>query len=208
MNTRIRVVLMAALSSLGLALAVPAAHASVLSLLSPCSSETYSHPFAQWGDNADYTPVAGGSFESGNASWLLTGGAATSDGNESYNAGGSGDSKSLSLPAGSSATSPAMCTGIDHPTMRFFMRNTGASSSRLRVDVLYPGLLGAVRSQTLGYIGGSADWQPSDTQGLLVSNLLATLSLSRTAIAFRLTASDSSGKWSVDDVYLDPYRRG
>ena len=68
MNARIRVALVAALSSLGLALAVPAAHANVLSLLSPCSSETYSHPFAQWGDNADYTSVPGGSFESGSAS--------------------------------------------------------------------------------------------------------------------------------------------
>ena len=101
-----------------------------------------------------------------------------------------------------------MWQGIDHPTMRFFVRNQGASSSRLRVDVLYPGLLGAVRSQTLGYIGGAADWQPSNTQGLLISNLLSTLSLSRTAIAFRFSPADASGKWSIDDAYLDPYRRG
>src|SRR5947209_6434850 len=87
MNARIRVALVAALSSLGLALAVPMAHANVLSLLSPCSSETYSHPFAQWGDNADYTSIPGGSFEGGTAPWLLTGGAAVSDGNESYNVG-------------------------------------------------------------------------------------------------------------------------
>ena len=208
MNARIRVALVAALSSLGLALAVPAAHANVLSLLSPCSSETYSHPFAQWGDNADYTSVPGGSFESGSAPWMLTGGAAVSDGNESYNVGNAGDAKSLGLPAGSSATSPAQCTGIDHPTMRFFVRNQGSSSSRLRVDVLYPGLLGAVRSETLGYIGGTADWQPSNTQGLLIGNLMSTLSLSRTVIAFRFTPADASGKWSIDDAYLDPYRRG
>ena len=43
---------------------------------------------------------------------------------------------------------------------------------------------------------------------LLVSNLLATLSLSQTAIAFRFTPADSTGHWSIDDVYLDPYGRG
>ena len=38
-----------------------------------------------------------------------------------------------------------------------------------------PGLLGGVSSQTLGYIDGTADWQPSNTQGLLISNLLSSL---------------------------------
>jgi hypothetical protein len=42
---------------------------------------------------------------------------------------------------------------------------------------------------------------------LLVDNLLATLSLNRTTIAFRFTPMDSVGAWSVDDVYLDPYAR-
>ena len=51
---------------------------------------------------------------------------------------------------------------------------------------------------------GTAAWQPSPVMTLLLSNLLATLSLDRTSIAFRFTPLDGSGAWSVDDVYLDP----
>jgi hypothetical protein len=41
-----------------------------------------------------------------------------------------------------------------------------------------------------------------------VCNLLATLSLNRTVIAFKFAPADSTGAWSIDDVYLDPYARG
>jgi hypothetical protein len=130
------------------------------------------------------------------------------DGNESYSVHGSDDQSSLSLPAGSSATSIAQCTGIDHPTMRFFARNTGAPSTRLRVEVLYPGLLGSIHSARLADIGASSDWGPSGIQTMLLTNVLATLSLQRTAVAFRFTPLDGAGQWSIDDVYVDPYRRG
>ena len=56
---------------------------------------------------------------------------------------------SLSLPAGSSALSPADCTNIYHPTLRLFVRNTGSPSSHLLVQALYPGLLGGVQTATI-----------------------------------------------------------
>ena len=43
---------------------------------------------------------------------------------------------------------------------------------------------------------------------LLVTNLLATLSLDQTVVAFRFVAADKTGAWSIDDVYLDPFCRG
>ena len=88
--------------------------------------------------------------------------------------------------------------------MRFFLRNTGASSSQLQVDALYPGLLGGVQTAKLGVLNGTATWQPSPAMNLLVTNLLSTLSLNRTMIAFRFRPLDSAGAWRIDDVYLDP----
>lgn len=208
-RTRAAAVL-AALSSSAIALfAAPAAHANVLSLLpGSCTGETYSQTFSGFGDNNWYTLVTGGDFEAGSVAWTTTGGAATVDGNESFNVGRASDSRSLSLPAGSSATSPAVCAAIDKPTLRFFARNTGASSSRLHVDVHYPGLLGGVRTARIGTISASGSWNPTGEQQLTVTNLLATLSLRRTAIAFRFSPADGSGQWRIDDVYVDPRMRG
>jgi hypothetical protein len=184
------------------------ADAGVLSLLpGSCGTQAESQVFARWGDTAQYTPVPGGSFEAGSLPWGLTGGAAKATGNESYNAGGPGTS-SLALPNGSSATSPFSCTSIYHPTMRFFVRNTGARTSHLLVQAIYPALLGGLSTATLGQITATSTWTPSPVMGLLTSNLLATLSLNSTTIAFRFVPADTTGAWSVDDVYLDPYARG
>ena len=98
-----------------------------------------SKTFLPWLDLADYTALSGADFETGAAGWSLDGSAVTR-GNEPYHVGGAGDSKSLALSSGDSATSPAICVGITHPTIRFFAkRRSGGlvSLSTLRVDVLF-----------------------------------------------------------------------
>jgi hypothetical protein len=206
MTARMRAVIVTALSVLGCsALAAPAADAGILSLLpGTCGSEVYSQPFARWGDTSNYTLVPGGSFEAGSLSWTGSGSASVGQGNETFYVRAATDTSSLGLPGGSSATSPAMCTSIYHPTMRFFLRNTGAATSQLKVEALYPGLLGGVQTAKIGVLQGNASWQPSPAMTLLLSNVLATLSLNRTTIAFRFTPLDSTGAWRIDDVYLDP----
>lgn len=210
MNIRTRTALAAALSCCAaMVVAAPAAQANVLSLLpGSCSGESESQTFAQFGDVNYYTLVPGGDFEAGTFPWLNTGGAGRAVGNESYNVGGDADSSSLSLPDGSSTTSPAVCANIYKPTLRFFARNTGSSSSRLNVDVYYPGLLGGLRSARVGTISAGPSWGPTAERQLTVTNLLATLSLSRTVIAFRFSPADNNGEWSIDDVYVDPKMRG
>jgi hypothetical protein len=208
MIRRIRAAFLAASSVLALAsIATPAAHANLLSILpESCGNQPASQPFARFGDYNEYTPVPGGSFEAGSVPWALTGGAHVVTGNETYHVAGAGNSQSLALPAGSSATSPASCTSIYHPTVRLFVRNTGAASSRLIVQAIYPTLLG-VGTSTIGELSGSSSWQPSPAMSLLVTNLLATLSLNQTSIAFRFVPADRTGNWSIDDVYLDPFMR-
>src|SRR5437764_3513716 len=157
-RTRALFLAVASVLSMGV-VAAPAAQANLLSILpGSCGNQVESQSFAPWGDQSSYTPVPGGSFEKGTVGWLLSGGAAVSSGNESFHVGSASDSHSLSLPSGSSATSPASCTSIYHPTVRLFVRNTGSSSSRLKVEALYPGLLGGVNTATVGYVSGSSTW--------------------------------------------------
>ena len=208
MNTRFRATLVAISSLAAVALTAPgAAQANLLSILpGSCGNQVESQPFATWGDSNNYTLVTGGTFEPGSVPWALVG-AHVVAGNESYYVNGGGDQDSLSLPSGSSATSPAVCTSIYHPTLRLFVSNSGVTSSRLKVQALYPGLLGGVQVATLGYLSGTAAWQPSPAMQLTVTNLLATLSLDQTAIAYRFTAEGSGGQWRIDDVYVDPRMR-
>src|ERR1700747_3602903 len=208
MTIRVRATLVAVFSLVLGVIAVPVAQANRFSILpGSCGNQVDSMPFARWGDNNSYTLVTGGTFEPGSLPWALYSGARVAPGNESYYVNASSDRNSLSLPSGSSATSPAVCTSIYHPTLRLFVSNSGSASSRLRVEALYPGLLGGVQVARLGELGGTPAWQPSPELQLTATNLLATLSLSQTAMAFRFTPEGTGGQWRIDDVYLDPRMR-
>jgi hypothetical protein len=185
------------------------ANAGVLVASAPsCEDQALAKTFLPWLDVADYTALSGGDFERGSAAWTMNGGAATANGNESFYVGGDDDSRSLSLPAGSSATSPTICVGITHPTIRFFAkrRSTGLlpSLSTLRVDVLFETADGNVASLPIGTVAGSANWQPT-VPLVVVANLLPLLPGEMTPVSFRVTAQ--GGDWSVDDVWVDPYSR-
>jgi hypothetical protein len=206
-RTCLRAAVAAVASTAALAsLAVPSAQASLLSVdPASCGVAPVTKPFSGFGDNAAYTPVPGGSFESANAAWTLSGGASTVDGNESFYVNDKRDRRSLSLPPGSSATSPAMCTSLSRPTLRFFVRNKGSLLSSLKVEALYPGPLGKVGVLQLGLITASS-WKPSIPMPILAS-LLSTLPDAHTSVAFRFTPLGGGGAWSIDDVYVDPMGR-
>jgi hypothetical protein len=208
MTIRVRATLVAVVSLVLVVVTGPVAQANLLSILpGSCGNQVDSHPFARWGDNNSYTLVTGGAFEAGGLPWALSSGANVAGGNESYYVNASSDHNSLSLPSGSSATSLPVCTSIYHPTLRLFVKNTGSASSRLRVEALYPGLLGGVQVARLGDLGGTSTWQPSPELQLGATNLLATLSLQRTVMAYRFTPQGTGGQWRIDDVYLDPRMR-
>jgi hypothetical protein len=190
----------------GLVMTAPAANAGVLvASAASCDAQNFEQPFLPWADVASYVLAPAGTFECANASWSLSGGAAVTDGNETYSVHGAGEAQSLSLPAGSSATSGAMCVGIEHPTLRIFTRNTGSPTSKLNVEVLFEDATGAVRSLPIGTLTGSASWQPSVLMPV-VANLLPLLPGERTAVEFRFSAGSDGGAWQIDDVYVDPYR--
>ena len=88
------------------------------------------------GRHSPYNLVPGGYFEAGAAAWSLSGGASVVSGNEPWKVAGAGHSRSLKLTAGRGATSPAICVGLEHPTLRFFAKNNGALLSTLTVEVI------------------------------------------------------------------------
>lgn len=163
-------------------------------------------PFLPWLDVAKYTLAPNGTLES-TAGWKLAGGARLVKGNETFSVHGAGERYSLSLPAGSSATTRPMCVGLEHPTLRFFARNTGSVLSTLRVEVLYEDLAGKVRSLPIGLLVGGRDWQPT-LPLLLVANITGSLLSGdgTTAVAMRFTPLGRGSAWQIDDVYVDPFR--
>ena len=131
--------------------------------------------FAPWGDNSLYTLSPNGSLEDGAAGWSLSGARVIPQSNNLRRG-----SYSLSLPNGSSATSPAACVKLADPASRFFVRNTGASDGRLKVEVTYKTLLGLFTfNATLGYVEANGTWQPSPKYGHVLMNVLGTLGLNR-----------------------------
>jgi len=179
-----------------LALPAPPAQAA-LGIACPTPA---SRAFAPWGDDAYYGFVPNGGFENGATGWTLTGGARVVAGNESFSVHAAGDQSSLSLPAGSSATSPRMCIGLLSMKMRFFARNTAGSAARLNVKVLYDGGLGQLLGiADAGTVSGG-QWHPSPAIGMLGG----TLPLFTQGVRIRLTPANATGSWTVDDVYVDP----
>lgn len=196
---RLATTLVLALVTMLVALAFGASSVDAGGLGIACPDPT-TQPFRPWSDYANYAQVPDGGFEAGASGWKLTGGAAVVPGNEPFYIRSARDRWSLSLPAGSSATSPPMCIALLSSKMRFV---AGGSKGSVKVQVLYKGLL----SSTLGiFDGGTVSsngvWAPSPE----ISMLGGVLPLLTQSVQFRLVAT--SGSMRVDDVYLDPWKIG
>lgn len=207
MRRLVRVVQLSLIAGLA-ALAVPgAANAGILTQSAgDCGTPVLSQPFLPWTDVMHYMPAPGATAES-TAGWNLSGGAAITDGNEPWNVADDNGSSHLSLPAGSSATTDTTCVGIEYPTIRFFARSQGTGLlSSLRVDVTFETSLGLTATLPIGLVTPSSSWHVTPAY-LVVANLLPLLPGDLTPVRFTFTPQ-GSGTWSVDDVFVDPYRGG
>lgn len=197
---------LAAVGALALALAAAAASrpAPADAGLGVACPDPTARVFLPWKDAAFYAFAPNGGFES-SFGWALTGGAKVVAGNEPFFVHGRGDAYSLSLPAGSMATSPPMCISLLSGKMRFFTANSGAATSALRVQVFYRGGLGSLLGVLdAGVVTSGAAWQPSPP----VAMLGGVLPLLTQYVQFRFTPADATGDWRIDDVYLDPLMHG
>lgn len=193
---------LAALASL--AWSAPAAQAGVLvASAGSCPATPLSQPFMRWADPLSYTPVPHGGFER-RATGLSLSQANVVNGNETFYVNEANDSKALSLPPGSSATTPTLCAGLDKPVLRFFSRSSSVLLSSLSVEVLFESSTGQVLSLPVGVVLPSSNWQPTLPLPVLAS-LLPLLPGSQTPVAFRFRPIGPA-TWTIDDVYIDPRR--
>lgn len=164
-----------------------------------CPAIATTQAFAAWQDSADYFLAPNGGFEAGTAGWSLDGGAAAVAGNQPFAAGGS----ALGLPAGSSATTATICVGAEHRTMRFFAN--AAPGAKLRVEVSYAKRGGAQKSVKLGTVNGTGAWAPTDVLPMVVNEIAGDFD---NALPVTLRFAPQGGSsWTIDDVYVDPFKK-
>lgn len=202
-----RALVAALLAAMGTAIAAAPASAGVLvKTATNCDQSAVSKPFTTWGDQADYFLAPGGRLESTPAGWTLTGGAKVVADNEPWKVSGEG-SGALHVPAGGSATTPTICVGLEHPTIRFFARRTSGLPlvASLAVSVQVETSLGLVATVPVNAVLlSNGNWAPT-ARMLLVGNLLPLLPGQMTPIRLRFTPL--LGDFRIDDVYVDPRAR-
>lgn len=195
------------LAALALAAVPAAASADGLNVgLNGCEAQPTSRPFAGWLDATNYVLAPGGSFEGSLDGWKLSGGAKVVAGSEPFAVHGADEDSALSLPSGSSATTPAVCVNVLDSTMRFFAANDGGLLSAMSISMLYYPPTGGVVTLPLGVNVGGKAWAPS-LPTLITANLLGVLNGGKASVAFRFTPIGLGAKWRIDDVYVDPMAR-
>lgn len=175
--------------------------------LASCPAQPVSTPFSQWGDNNNYFLIPGGSFEgtADQVGWNLSG-ASLTPGNEPFYVNNSGDSQSLTISGGGSATSPFFCVDNTMGSLRFFAQQTSAGGG-LHVQALVQNADGSVTTVPVAHLpdGSMPTWAPTDPITGDTSGLSDDQTLS---VALEFSVRSSSASWQIDDVYVDPYRSG
>jgi hypothetical protein len=172
-----------------------------------CQSQTLYRTFLPYTDLAQYQLAPDGQFAAGGAGWSMSGGAQVVAGGDGVSLNGAAPSTSaLSLPAGSSATSPTVCVGIGNPDLRFFATNTADPTSVLNVSVNWIGPAGLPMTTQIGAVTADGTWQPMPVDPIIV-NLLPLLPGNQTPVTFTFAPSDNEGSWQIDDVWVDPVGR-
>lgn len=223
-----RRVIATAAAAIACAVAAPFAHAGTTpwagaktdtGVACESSGATSRQTFKAFADLSYYVPAPNGNLESGSLGWTLTGGASVVTGNEPFYVGSKKDSRSLAIPAGATATTPALCLGVESPYSRLFVK--GAAGASLVVDLLYVDANGVQRAAPIAILSGSKSWVLSPrlyTATILFSTMAAlktvtpgdfgsfatTAEAALTPLAYRFTAS--GGTWQVDDLYVDPFK--
>jgi hypothetical protein len=167
-----------------------------------CKGRVIDQPFTAWGDSADYFIAPDGDFSEGAVGWDLVDASVVED-NEPWYVPGGTTAAAVRLPAGASATSPTICVSQNDPTMRFFARSLGDAAGTLDVEVLYTDGEGYEQALTIGTItaDSAVEWTP-------VTPLPITANTYEMTVSFRFTARGTGSNWLIDDVYVDPYRKG
>ncbi len=206
-----RTLLAAATACAAVAFAPAAASASTLSQNLTCAGQAVSSPFAKWGDFASYWLAPGGDFETGSTGWTMSN-ATIVAGNDTL--GVKAGTKSLklggaSLSTVSKVTTPPFCVDPTHPQFKFTVKSNSATTL-LTTYINFRASTGstltvAAKLNTFTF----GQWAVSASQPLATQIPALFLGTGTTAtITFKAISSSLAGSVNVDNVMIDPYRRG
>ncbi|MEA2403041.1 MAG: hypothetical protein QOK00_3444 [Thermoleophilaceae bacterium] len=173
-----------------------------------CTAPETVSAFASLGDMRDYVLAPGGSFEDRDLDGWQVHRAKSESGGSPLEVGDDNDNRrSLKVPAGGSAISPAMCVDLHYPTLRL-MTKAQRYRGQLQVDVIYPDSADPVFHPVATLTGGSSDrWQASADMPVFPERGGAEPGMRRVALRFTSVAADgNAGEWRLDDLYVDPKR--
>jgi hypothetical protein len=165
-----------------------------------CGNQTFTQPFAAWGDWSKYAIAPGGTFE-GTTGWSLAGGAKVVSGNEPFFLHAGTDSRSLLLPPGSSATAPAVCLQTLSPAVRLV--GSSSDGSAVRFATYTRTLFGLVPLGITGTIDLRPSWDASEKQSVLLQNVLSLTTLGTQNVIFRFSPAGTATV-QIDDFFVDP----
>jgi hypothetical protein len=171
----------------------------------PCPTLSSVTPFAQWGDSSSYFLAPGGSFEGPASSlgWTLDS-AGVAAANEPFDVGVGSNAQSLTIGAGGSATSAALCLDKTMPYFQFFARQlTPGSDLRVQLTIGHGNRHAWAITVADLPDGSMPNWAPTGRMFLVSGRLPAGLSFNA---ALRFAVPAAAGSWQIDDVYVDPYR--
>lgn len=181
-----------------LALAAPAsAHA--------CEDRAAAPVFSQWGDDADYFAAPGGLFAQ-TLEWTATG-EAELVAEENPFAVDDTDQTSLSMAGATSVTSPVMCINRWHPYLRYAAAVAGKTKPRLGLTVLYSDDKGKPKRVPISDLDPKQYRAWSLTKRVDLKKVLPREDRVR-SIQLRFVVGPGEGAWLVDNVFVDPVKKG
>jgi hypothetical protein len=174
--------------------------------LETCSDPKVAPLLQDFKDSDLYFVAPGGDFEGGAEGWQLEGGAEIADGSNAFSPLGSGQ-RSLRLPAGSAATSPAFCVDERYPHFRVSVGQLGAEKAKVRVSVVYPGLEKNVRKEADVDADDKHPWKLSKRLDVKPEHGRKQRGWRLVALRFELLKADAGADARIDDVLVDPRMR-
>jgi hypothetical protein len=166
-----------------------------------CSYPEAEQVFAPWKDKGCYQLAPDGGLAEGGNGWTLEGGAELVADPDARTHDGAQEETAVSLPFGSSATSPPVCVDPTTPDFRFMMRNVGDKGGKLRVTVTYENTVKVTKARNADVHADKNEWLPTPPLKL------ETEGEAERVARITFTAKDPKSTYLVDDLYVDPFAR-
>jgi hypothetical protein len=202
---RLRLAVLAS-CALGLVGASSAQAATAVNPLGCAPTQDLNTPLTSFGDHNLYALAPGGAFATGTVTdWRLNNASIVAE-NEPFGVVGN-DGSSLGLGAKGVAISAPMCIDETFPNFRFFAKAAKVSKSPLTVTVLFMDAKGTIKSAKSGiYVAKTPGWNLVDPMAIGI-DIHPTATNAAAPVAFQFTSA-KDGSWQIDNLLVDPYRRG